>query len=106
MNRMDKSFTPKKPLMFEIDRIDVTNFRGRRNEGESHIVLYTKGNIPIIWGAEWGKWQQYLELPDQEKLAGLWDHYLQRGTLMGGVKYLYINLRDPQDKIPLPIDKP
>ena len=105
MNQMDKSFTPDKPLLFEIDRIDVRNFNGRRDEGEPHIVLYTKDNIQIIWGAEWGKWQQHLESTDQEKLAKLWGHYRQHGTLSDGVKYIYINLRDPQDKIPLPIDK-
>ena len=106
MNRTDRTFTPEKPLMFEIDRIDVRNFNGRRDGSEPHIVLYTKDNIPIIWGAEWGKWQQHLESTDQEKLAGLWSYYRQRdGTLLGGVKYIIINLRDPQGKIPLPIDK-
>jgi len=105
MNQMDKTFAPEKPLLFEIDRIDMRNFNGRRNEGKPHIVLYTKDNIEIIWGAEWGKWQQHLESTDQEKLAKLWGHYRQLGTLSGGVKYIYINLRDPQDKIPLPIDK-
>jgi len=45
MNRMDKSFTPDKPLLFEIDRIDVRNFNGRRDKGEPHIVLYTKDGV-------------------------------------------------------------
>lgn len=106
MNQAYRSLTPGKLLLFEIDRIDVTNFNGRRDKSEPHIVLYTKDNIPIIWGAEWGKWQQYLETTDTEKLGGLLRHYKQRGgTLLGGVKYIIINLRDPQDKIPLPIDK-
>ena len=103
MNQMDKSFASERPLLFEIDRIDVRNFNGRRDEGEPHIVLYTKDDIQIIWGAEWGKWQQHLESTDQEKLAKLWGYYRQHGTLSVGVRY--INLRDPQDKIPLPIDK-
>ena len=103
MNQMDKNFASDKPLLFEIDRIDMRNFNGRRDEGEPHIVLYTKDNVQIIWGAEWGKWQQHLESTDQEKLAKLWGYYRQHGTLAVGVKY--INLRDPQDKIPLPIDK-
>ena len=103
MNRTDKTFASAKPLLFEIDRIDVRNFNGRRDEGEPHIVLYTKDDIQIIWGAEWGKSQQYLESTGQEKLAKLWGYYRQHGTLAVGVKY--INLRDPQDKIPLPIDK-
>ncbi len=103
MNQMDRTLTPEKLLLFDIDRIDMRNFNGRRDEGEPHIVLYTKDNIEIIWGAEWGKWQQHLESEDKEKLAKLWGYYRQHGTLSVGVKY--INLRDPQDKIPLPIDK-
>ncbi|MHC4434681.1 MAG: hypothetical protein ACYTBS_22810 [Planctomycetota bacterium] len=103
MNQMDKSFASERPLLFEIDRIDVRNFNGRRDEGDPHIVMYTKDDIQIIWGADWGKWQQHLESTDQEKLAKLWGYYRQHGTLSVGVKY--INLRDPQDKIPLPIDK-
>ena len=55
MNQMDKTFAPAKPLLFEIDRIDMRNFNGRRNEGKPHIVLYTKDNIEIIWETEWGK---------------------------------------------------
>jgi hypothetical protein len=106
MNRIDKTFASDKPLLFEIDRIDVTNYNGRRNGGEPHIVLYTKDDIQIIWGAEWGKWQQHLETTDEEKLAKLWGHYDRHdGKLSDGVKYIIINLRDPQDKIPLPIDK-
>ncbi|MEA3227191.1 MAG: hypothetical protein U9Q07_14675, partial [Planctomycetota bacterium] len=61
MNQMDKTFTPDKPLLFEIDRIDMRNFSGRHNSQKPHIVLYTKDGIEITWGAEWGKWQQHLE---------------------------------------------
>jgi len=50
-----------------------------------------------------GKWQQHLELSDEEKLASLYSYYKDYGTLSGGVKF--INLRDPRDNIPLPIDK-
>jgi len=103
MGQMDRSFTPDKPLLFEISCIDMSNFGGRKDSTQPHIVLYTKDNIEITWGAEWGKWQQYLESTDEEKLAKLYGYYKQYGTLSVGVKY--INLRDPQDKIPLPIDK-
>lgn len=103
MGQMDRSFTPDKPLLFEIGCIDISNFSGRKNGTKPHIVLHTKDNIEITWGAEWGKWQQYLESTDEEKLAKLYGYYKQYGTLSVGVKY--INLRDPQDKIPLPIDK-
>lgn len=103
MNQLDRSLTPDKPLLFEIDCINVSNYSGRKDSTKPHIVMHTKDNIEIIWGAEWGKWQQYLESTDVEKLTKLYDYYEHHGTLSVGVKY--INLRDPQDKIPLPIDK-
>jgi len=100
---MDNSETPEKPLLWEIGRIDVSNFNGRHNSRHAHIILYTKDNTEIIWGAEVKKWQQHLESTDEEKLAKLYGYYKEYGTLSGGVKF--INLRDPQDNIPLPIDK-
>lgn len=103
LDRMDKLVTPDKPLLYEIDRIDVSNFNGRENTQHPHIVLYTKDDTEIIWGAEVGKWQQHLESTDEQKLANLYEHYKEHGTLSGGVKYII--LRDPQDNIPLPIDK-
>ena len=45
----------------------------------------------------------YLEATDEDKLAKLYGYYEEFGTLLKGAKY--INLRDPRDKIPLPIDK-
>jgi len=103
LDQMDKSVTPDKPLLYEIDRIDVSNFNGRKNSRFPHIVLYTKDDTEIIWGAEFGTWQRYLETTDEEKLAKLYAYYQEYGSLSGGVKY--INLRDPQDNISQPIDK-
>jgi len=103
LDRMDKSDTPDKPLLYEIDRIDVSNFNGRKNSKLAHIVLYAKDDTEIIWGAEFGTWQRYLESTDEQKLAKLYSYYKENGTLSGDAKY--INLRDPQDNIPLPIDK-
>lgn len=102
LDRMDKLVTPDKPLLYEISSIDVSNFNGRQNSTAPHIVLYAKDNIEIIWGAEYGKWQRYLESTDRQKIAKLYQHYKEYGSLHG-VKY--INLCDPQDNIPLPIDK-
>jgi hypothetical protein len=102
LERMDAAVCPNKPLLREIDRIDVGNFNGRKNKREPHIVLYTKENTQIIWGAEIGAWQRHLESPDDDKLAKLYTYYQQYGTL-SGVKY--INLRDPQQTIYLPVDK-
>jgi hypothetical protein len=103
LDQMDKSVTPAKPLLYEIDRIDVSNFAGRKNNRSPHIVLYAKDDTEIIWGAEFGTWQRYLETTDEEKLAKLYTYYKEYGSLSGGVKY--INLRDPQDNVPQPVDK-
>jgi hypothetical protein len=103
LDRMDKAFTPDKPLLVEIASIDVSNFGGRENNQNPHIVLYAKDSTEIIWGAEFGTWQQNLESTDEQKLAKLYGYYKEAGTLLGGAKY--INLRDPRYKVPLPIDK-
>jgi hypothetical protein len=102
LNQCDYEKTADKPLLREIAAIDVSNYNGRRNKRLPHIVLHTTDNTEIIWGAELGKWQRHLEATDAEKLAKLYAHYKEYGSLLRGVKY--INLRDPQDKIPLPID--
>jgi len=103
LDQMDKLVTPAKPLLYEIDRVDVSNFNGRQNSRFPHIVLYARDNTEIIWGAEIGTWQRYLEATDEEKLAKLYGYYKECGSLLGGAKY--INLRDPQGTIPQPIDK-
>jgi hypothetical protein len=103
LDQMDKLVTPDKPLLFEIDTIDVSNFKGRQSGRLSHINLYTKDNTAIIWGAEIGAWAQHLEAKDEEKLAKLYNYYKEYGSLTGGAKY--IDLRTPQGKVPLPIDK-
>jgi hypothetical protein len=102
LSRMDIAVSADKPLLRHIDRIDVANFEGRKNKRDPHISLYTKDGTQIIWGAELGTWQRHLESPDDDKLAKLYTYYQQYGTL-SGVKY--INLRDPQQKIYLPVDK-
>jgi len=103
LERMDKLVSGEKPLLFEIDRIDVSNFNGREDGRLSHIILYTKDNTEIIWGAEIGKWQRYMEASDEEKLGKLYSYYNESGSLLGAAEY--INLRYPEGKIPQPIDK-
>jgi hypothetical protein len=103
LNQMDKLVTPDKPLLFEIDSIDVSNFKGRQSNRYAHIILYAKDNTEIIWGAEIDAWSQHLEAKDEEKLAKLYNYYKEFGSLTGGAKY--IDLRTPQGKVPLPIDK-
>lgn len=103
LDHMDKILTPDKPLLYEINRIDVSNFNGRQNSRLAHIILYSNDDSQIIWGAEFGQWQRHLEPTDEEKIANLYSYYKNYGSLSGGARYII--LRDPRDKIPLPIDK-
>ncbi len=103
LGNMDKLAAPNRPLLFQIESIDVSNFNGRQDDNQPHIVLRTKGNTEIVWGAELGKWSIHLEATDEEKLAKLYAYYKGAGSLDTGVKF--INLRDPQGRIPLPIDR-
>jgi len=103
LHRMDVQVMPKNPLLEHIANIDVHNFNGNKNPREPHIVLRSKDGTQIIWGAEIGEWTKHLEATDEQKLAKLYAYYRDYGSLNAGVKY--INLRDPQDKVPQPIDK-
>ena len=103
LRKMDKLISPDKPLLDEIDRIDVSNFNGRENNRFPHIVLYTKDNTEIIWGAEIGTWQRHLEATDEEKLTNLYAYYEEHGSLLGGARY--INLQYSQVNVSLPVDK-
>ncbi|MHC4533820.1 MAG: cell division protein FtsQ/DivIB [Planctomycetota bacterium] len=103
LERRDRIETSQKPLLSELDRLDVSNYNGRKNSRLPHIIMYAKDNKKIIWGAEIGQWQRYLESTDEQKIAKLYSYYKEFGTLSGGVKF--INLCDPLDDIPQPIDK-
>jgi len=99
---MDIRTTPGRPLLAEIDSIDVSNFQGRRSPNGPHVVLFARDGTHVIWGAEIGTWGKHLEARDEEKLARLYSYYKECGTLMGLVKY--IDLRSPQYEVPSPID--
>jgi hypothetical protein len=103
LDRMDAILAAEKPLLYEIASIDVTNYQGRQSSRRPHILLYTTDNTQVIWGAQLGAWQRYMEAPDEEKLTKLYDYYTKRGSLLNSAKY--INLCDPQDSAPQPVDK-
>lgn len=102
LNKRDELEGGDKKLMYEIDRIDVSNYNGRRDNRSPHIVMYTTDDTQIIWGAELGKWQRYMEATDEQKIASLYSYFKEKGTLLGGVKY--IRLCDPQQRLSLPVD--
>ena len=101
LDQMEKLECPEKPLLAEIDRIDIDNFQGRENQSDPHIVLVTKDETPIHWGAELKAGGTYLEQTDRTKLAALYTYYKECGTLLGE-NAKYINLRDSRREIPLP----
>ncbi|MCU0917616.1 MAG: hypothetical protein MUC88_24095 [Planctomycetes bacterium] len=103
LQRMDTQVMPKNPLLGHIASIDVRNFNGRKNPREPHVTLRSKDDTQIIWGAEIGEWTKHLEATDEQKLAKLYAYYRDHGSISAGARY--INLRDPQDKVPQPIDK-
>ncbi len=103
LDRMDVEISPKNPLLEHIACIDVSNFKGNKNHREPHIVFHSKDGAEIRWGAEIGEWAKHMEARDEEKLAKLYTYYKEHGSLGAGVRY--INLHDPRDKVPQPIDR-
>jgi hypothetical protein len=102
LDRMDSLVSPRRPLLFELDSIDVSNFNGRQSDKFPHIVFFARDNTQIVWGAELANWHRHLEASDEQKLAKLYSFYKEKGTLSGQVQT--INLRDPQQVVQ-PIDK-
>jgi hypothetical protein len=100
---MDHEIVPSKPLLREIESIDMENYRGRKKKNAPHIIIYTLDKTPIEWGAELDSWAQFMEAPDQVKLSRLYTYYKDRQyTLQGAVKH--INLHMPEE-IPRPSQK-
>jgi len=107
LNRMDTEHALKNPLLNQIASIDVSNYKGRKypRGSQPHITLQSKDDVQIIWGAEIGDYAMYLEAGDDVKLAKLYTHYKQYGSLSEGGHIKYLPLLNPQDKIPQPINK-
>jgi hypothetical protein len=101
LDRMDQVQTPTKPLLKEIEFIDMSNYMGRKNQRESHINLVAKDGTTVQWGAEQGQGGALMELSDDKKLAKLYTFYKDCGYLLMG-KSKFINLRDSQYEVPTP----
>jgi hypothetical protein len=102
LHKMDAMVASGEPLLSQIRAVDVSNFQGRREPREPHILLYAMDDTQIIWGAEPGSSQQYMEAREDEKLAMLYSFYEENGTLANRVKY--IELRYPRKKVPQPLN--
>lgn len=94
---------PEKPLLNEIESIDVANFNGRKSKStdKAHIILNVKDGTKVYWGAAWGQAIDHVEAEEREKLAGLYEYFMEHNdTLQGTAKN--IELRWPGDSIPRP----
>ncbi|MHC4883264.1 MAG: hypothetical protein ACYTCV_11825 [Planctomycetota bacterium] len=94
---------PEKPLLNEIDSIDVSNFAGRqsRSHDKPQIVLNVKDGTKVYWGAAWGQAANAFEADEKTKLDRLYQWFMEHNnSLQGTVKI--IELRWLQDSIPRP----
>ncbi len=106
LGRMDAISSPDKPLVAELDRIDISNHSGRKDSKAIHTILYAKDGTEVWWGAAYGESQRYLEATEQEKIASLYTFFKRYGTICGidrGVGQ-FIDLRSPQKMFPRPIN--
>jgi hypothetical protein len=92
---------PGKPLLNEIESIDVSNFGARKSRSAPNLVLNVVDGTKIYWGAAWGESSVYFEAAEKEKLARLYQYFMDhQNTLQGTAKR--VELRWPQDRIPRP----
>ncbi|MCD6174822.1 MAG: hypothetical protein J7K65_03520 [Planctomycetes bacterium] len=92
---------PGKPLLDEIESIDVSNFTTRKSRSASNIVLNVTDGTKIYWGAAWNQANIYFEADEKDKLARLYQFFMDHhNTLTGTAKY--IELRWLEDSIPRP----
>lgn len=91
------------PYTEEIMKVDMTNFGGRVNERESHILLWTNHTPPtyIRWGRpESDKGSGIVEIPPRDKMLYLEKVFQQFGRVDAGRPWIDIRL----DHITYPID--
>jgi hypothetical protein len=87
--KMDDHFELEKPLLDEIESIDVSNFAARKTNAEPHITLTVTDGTKIFWGAAWGQASRYLEQDELNKLTDLYQHFMDHNnTLQGSAKYI------------------
>jgi hypothetical protein len=92
---------PEKPLLNEIKSVDVSNFAARKSRSAPNIVLNVADGTKVYWGAAWGQANVYFEADEKDKLARLYQFFMDHHNTLGGAAK-YIELRWPQDSIPRP----
>jgi hypothetical protein len=89
-----------RPFTEEIERINVANFKGRKNPRDGQIVLITKYRSEVRWG-EPIKLPFYAELPPVQKLERLGLICQKYGRVDGGHSWVDIRL----DKVMYPAEE-
>jgi hypothetical protein len=89
-----------RPFTEEIERINVANFKGRKNPRDAQIVLFTKYRSEVRWG-EPIKLPFYAELPPVQKLERLGLICQKYGRVDGGHSWVDIRL----DKVTYPAEE-
>lgn len=102
LGNMDRKYFSQKPLLGQIQRVDISNFGGRKDSKAAHIMLYATDGTEIRWGAAFGQASTYAEATEVEKVGSLYGFYRKYGTLIGKVKC--IDLRIAQVIPPRPMD--
>ncbi|MBN1436665.1 MAG: hypothetical protein JW936_06300 [Sedimentisphaerales bacterium] len=91
IRQMDEELDPGERLWHELAILDVSNFNGRRNTAQPHLVLYTTNMTEIRWGAALGRSVPLNEASAIEKLRTLYFAHGRTGTLL---QYQFVELRD------------
>ncbi|MHC4288444.1 MAG: hypothetical protein ACYSO1_00700 [Planctomycetota bacterium] len=92
---------PGKPLLDEIEGIDVSNFAARKSRSKPNIILRVKDGTIVRWGAAWGQANVYFEADEKKKLNRLYEYFVDHGnTLQGTARN--IDLCWLEDEIPRP----
>lgn len=105
LNKMDLFFSNKgqieRPLLGEVESIDISNFASRQSKSAPIIVLNIKDGTKVYWGAPWGKAALYMEADDKVKLTRLYETYIgYNNSLQAYDKVKIIELRWLEDAIP------
>ena len=81
----------QKPLLDEIESIDVSNFAARKSSSPNrpHIYLKVLDGTQVNWGAAIGQGNRYIEAKADKKCLKLYEHFVEHNnSLQGSAKWI------------------
>jgi len=87
----DEKLKREERLWHELAVMDVSNWEGRINPGDPHLMLYTQNSTEIKWGVAVGRSQPYYEASVESKLSMLYRNHRLTNSLDD---YEYVDLRN------------